>query len=208
MVNTTPSPISFDPSQEFDGNDGKWSTFVIRVGTPEQNFRVLPAPSTGEFIIPVSEGCIEDDPPNCGNLRGAYSFKGFASSGFLVNESSTWSEIGLYDVGLQSNLNYSTNATYGLDNVGMMIQNSGGPTLSSQVVAGIASKDFYLGLVGLSPKAANFSEFEHPQRSLITTLKDERKIPSTSYGYTAGAHYSEYNQLRNAGNSTVQMLVD
>jgi hypothetical protein len=192
MANSTPVPISFDPSQEFDGNDGKWSTFVIRVGTPEQNFRVLPASGTGEVVIPLPDGCIKDDPQNCGDLRGVYPFNGYASAGFHNNESSTWSNIGLYETSLKESLNYSANAVYGLDNVGLMVQNTGGPTLKGQVVAGIASKDFYLGLFGLSPKAANFSEFNHPQQSYITTLRGEKIIPSVSYGYTAGAFYSEF----------------
>jgi hypothetical protein len=191
MVSNQASPIEFSPSQEFDGNDGRWSTFVIRVGSPEQNFRVLPALATGETVIPLPDGCIESDPPNCGALRGVYPFQGRSSNGFLVNESSTWLEIGLYDTSLKKELNYSVNALYGLDNVGLMVQNSGGPTLSNQVVAGIAAKDVYLGLLGLSPKAANFSEFEHPQKSFISTLRDEGKIPSLSYGYTAGAYYSK-----------------
>lgn len=192
----TPAPISFDPSQAFDGIDGKWSTFTIRVGTPEQSFRVLPSGATGETIIPVPEGCTASDAPDCAALRGAYPFKGYASHGFSINDSTTWKDLGLYDVDLRKELNYSANGLYGLDNVGLMIQNSGGPTLFNQVVAGIASKDFYLGIFGLSPKATNFSGFEYPQKSFMTTLKEEKKIPSISYGYTAGAYYSMFAQIQ------------
>lgn len=164
---------------------------MVRIGTPEQDFKVLPVSSTGETLIPVPEGCIQSDPQDCGSLRGAYPFKGFASNGFRANESSTWNNIGLYDVSLKTELGYSINALYGLDSVGLMVQNSGGPTLPGQVVGGIASKDLYLGVFGLGPKGSNFSALEYPQRSFMTTLRDEGKIPSLSYGYTAGAFYRE-----------------
>lgn len=41
-----PQAFSFTPSQNWDGNDGAWSTFVIRVGSPSLYFRVLPSLST------------------------------------------------------------------------------------------------------------------------------------------------------------------
>lgn len=188
-VSVLPPPISVAPSQEWNGNDGNWSTFILRVGTPEQNFKVLPASGSNEILLPIPEGCIPSDPPDCGTLRGACQFNGRPSNGFNRNISSSWREIGLFEVGLKSDLNYSANAVYGLDSVGLGIQNSGGPTLRDQVVGGIASKDFYLGLFGLSPRAANFSDFDYPQRSFLATLNDTNVIPSMSYGYTAGAYY-------------------
>src|SRR4051812_38680999 len=136
----TPAPILFDPSQEFDGNDGKWSTFVIRLGTPEQDFRILPSPAIGGSIVPVPEGCIASDPPDCGALRGAYPFKGHASHGLLLNESSTWNEIGLYDVNLRKELNISVNGLYGLDNVGLTIQTQGGLHYLSKLLLALRRK--------------------------------------------------------------------
>jgi hypothetical protein len=57
------------------------------------------------------------------------------------------------------------------------------------VVAGIATKDFYLGRLGLSPRAFNFTDFTHPQPSLLGSLVAQNLIPSASWGYTAGAYY-------------------
>jgi hypothetical protein len=57
------------------------------------------------------------------------------------------------------------------------------------VVAGIATKDFYLGRLGLSPRTFNFTDFMHPQPSLLGTLVAEKLIPSATWGYTAGAFY-------------------
>ncbi|KAH7349056.1 aspartic peptidase domain-containing protein [Pyrenochaeta sp. MPI-SDFR-AT-0127] len=188
---TSPQPLVFAPSQKWDGNDGHWSTFILRVGTPEQNFRVLPASKTGEVIVPHVQGCSDGNayPENCGSLRGVFDFKGHYSPGFQANQSSTWSEIGIYGLELETRLGYQANASYGLENVGLMLQHSGGPTLTKQVVGSIGKKAFYVGLFGLSPKPANFSDFDYPQPSYISTLKAERIIPSISYGYTAGAYY-------------------
>lgn len=192
MTNITglPAPFDFAPSQEWDGNDGSWSTFIVRVGTPAQTFRVLPSTAGHETWVPVPEGCPPDERQDCGDLRGAYPFQG-QDSGFLANASSTWDLIGLYDLSLEANLNYTGNGMYGFDSVGAMVD--GGLELTDMVVAGIATKDFFLGSFGLGPRPANFSNFEHPQPSFIKTLKDQSKIPSLSYAYTAGASYSELN---------------
>ncbi|KAF2280771.1 acid protease [Westerdykella ornata] len=186
---TVPPPFVFAPSQAFDGNDGRWSTFIVRVGTPEQNFRVLPSIQGHEIFIPLPDGCIETDPDNCGDLRGVYPFNGQKSTGFLTNASSSWKPIGLYNLYLAQELNYTGNGLYGFDTVGLMLQNSGGLTLENQVVAGIATKDFYLGLFGLGPKPSNFSDWQYPQPSFMQTLKDKNRIPSLSFAYTAGAAY-------------------
>jgi hypothetical protein len=186
----SPSPIVYSPSQEFIGNDGHWSAFLVRVGSPAQNFRVLPSSKSSEIYIPIVDGCERDNITSCGPLRGAYDFNGRESSGFLVNSSSTWNEIGLYEVDARPDLDFTANALYGLDNLGLMLQNSGGPTLPNQVIAAMANPAIWVGMVGLGQKPANFSEFDNPQEGLISTLKKKGMIPSMSYGYTAGAWYS------------------
>jgi hypothetical protein len=80
-----PEPFSFAPSQVFEGNDGRWSTFVIRVGTPDQDFRVLISTAGQETWVPISEGCLSSDPSNCGALRGVLPFNNQYSNGFHVN---------------------------------------------------------------------------------------------------------------------------
>ncbi|KAF2007060.1 acid protease [Amniculicola lignicola CBS 123094] len=186
---TAPAPVAFSSSQKFLGNDGKWSTFVVRVGTPEQNFEVLPASGMGEILVPHVQGCDESDPSDCGKRRGVFLFGGEQSKGLQQNRSSTWALIGLFDLGLRSDLGYNVNASYGRDTVGLMIQNSGGPTVENATIASIASKKFYTGLFGLGLQPANFTDFAYPQPSLMRKLRDENRIPSLSYGYTAGAYY-------------------
>lgn len=184
------APFSFAPSQAWDGNDGSWSTFIVRVGTPSQDFRVLISTAGQETWIPVPEGCTPDDPSDCARTRGVLPFNGEYTDGFLKNESSTWDQIYIADLNLESALGYDGNGDYGFETVGLQVENSGGPTLEHQVVAGIADKDFYLGIFGLGPKPANFSNFDHPEPAFMPTLKNNSLIPSLSYGYTAGAPYS------------------
>ena len=191
-MSAAPSPFAFTTSLAWDGNDGQWSTFIIRVGTPPQSFRVIPSTLSNQIVIPLVDGCLPTDPTNCGALRGAYAFNDHDSSGFLVNSSSTWNNNGLYEVILDRFLGYQNNALYGYDNVGLQVENSGGLDLKNQTVAGIATKDFYLGLFGLAPEPTNFSSFADPKPSFMTTLKDQKKIPSLSYGYTAGAKYGSF----------------
>jgi hypothetical protein len=105
--------------------------------------------------------------------------------------SSTWSDIGIYQVPAREELGYNASGRYGLDTLGLMIANSGGPTLKSQVIGAVTNPKLWVGRLGMDVKPSNFSGFENPQRSLIQTLKDEKYIPSLSYGYTAGAYYSE-----------------
>lgn len=188
--NTTAEPFVFAPSQGFTGNDGRWSTFILRIGTPEQNFAVLPSTTGHETLIPMPEGCTAGDPANCAELRGAYPFNGKSGTGLQVNASSTWQSIGLYTLDVGERFGMEDNGLYGLDRIGLQVQSSGGLTLDNQVVAGIATKDIYLGSFGLGPKPSNFSNYEHPIPSFMQTLKDNKAIPSISYGYTAGAAYT------------------
>jgi hypothetical protein len=206
-----PAPISYAASQYFDGNDGKWSTFVIRAGTPEQSFRVLPSTVTSEIFLPLAGACKDDETiskvrhgvtddlsdadscaqADCAFSRGAEFYQGRTNNGFQTNQSSTWHEIGIYQVAAREELGYNASGLYGLDTLGLMIANSGGPTLLNQTIGGVVNPRLWVGRLGMDVKPSNFSDFENPQRSLITTLKEEGHIPSLTYGYTAGAYYSK-----------------
>lgn len=189
----SPAPVVFDPSQEWHGDDGNWSTFILRVGNPAQNFYVLPASATGEIVLPHPKGCTANGTnlPDCGARRGVMSIDGQPSPGFQTYRSVSWKDMGTWDLGLETRLDFDVGAAYGTDQVGLMLQNSGGPTLLHQVVGTIKDYDFYIGLFGLSPFAANFSNYDNPIQSYLSTLKDDKIIPSLTYSYTAGAYYSE-----------------
>jgi hypothetical protein len=60
-MSSYPAPTFYAASQYFDGNDGKWSTFVVRAGTPEQSFRVLPSTVTSKILLPLAGACKDDE---------------------------------------------------------------------------------------------------------------------------------------------------
>ena len=182
-------PFSFAPDQSWNGNAGSWSTFIIRIGTPPQDFSILPSTSGHQPWVPVPLGCTPSDPPNCSSLRGAQPFQGAISNGFQSNQSTTWKEKGFFSLAIETDLGLSGNGDFGYDTVGLEVENSGGLTLVGQVVGGIATPDFWVGQLGLGPKPSNFSTFESPVPNYLKTLATTNSIPSFSYGYTAGAKY-------------------
>jgi hypothetical protein len=133
--------------------------------------------------VVLPEGCAADALSNCANLRGQE---------FNINASSTWSPNNFYNLELESNLGYTGNGEFGFDTVGLSWQGSGGPSLTHQVVAGIATTDFWLGTFGLTPRPTNFSNFNDPQPSFMQTLKNQSMIPSLSWAYNAGAPYRKF----------------
>ena len=177
-------PVGLTELEARDGNDGPWSSFEIQVGTPAQNLRLLPS-NSGNTIWPVlPQGCTVGDPSNCDDLRGAT---------FSPNTSSTWNNIGLYTLLLteEVSLGYSGNADYGYDNLTLGFPGGGLPTLSQQIIEGYATKDFYIGSIGLSPHAINISTLNNPQPSLLGALAQQNKSSGTSWAYTAGAYYRQ-----------------
>jgi hypothetical protein len=183
---TVAAPIVVDPSQDWDGNDGPWSSFALQIGTPPQNVKVFISTAGTQTWAVAFEGCTTSDPSNCFDLRGRlYNYN--ASSSWEPNLSNLTSDI--YPLGLEASLGYTGNGRYGFDNITLGWQGSGGPMLKNQTLAGIAAKDFYLGIFGLTPRPSNFTTFNDPIPSYMENLRSENLIPSTSWAYTAGNQY-------------------
>ena len=163
-----------------DGPDGPWSSFTLRVGTPAQDVRVLISSASQATWVVLPGGCKAKD-TGCQDDRGEV---------YNYNQSSTWSQNGLYQLYNERNLGMSGNGLWGNDTIGLGIQGSGGPTLPDQVLAGIVTDNFYVGMFGVNPKPTNYTGIETDQQdSYMTTLKKQNMIPSVSFGYTAGAQY-------------------
>ena len=125
---------------------------------------------------------------------GATAFSALVASGFQSNETSTWQEKPGSAILEESYLNATSNTQYGVDVVGLGSEASAGLTLSSSLIAGVSTEPFYLGSLGLKPALItpiDQSKAYVSTATLMTQLKDQKLIPSLSYGYTAGAIYSK-----------------
>ena len=169
-----------------DGDDGSWSSFAVQVGSPPQDVRVLISSSGSALWVVLPEGCISTDPTDCPKNRGFT---------FNQNASSTWIDQGLFSLILTAEQPLGDyvgdNSDLGLDNITLGWQGSQGPSLSRQLIAGIATKDFYLGLLGLTNRPYNVSNFNNEFPSPLETLYNKNQIPSLSWSYTAGASYRQ-----------------
>ena len=165
-----------------DGVDGNWSTFSIRVGNPPQNFRVLASTQTPETWVVLGQGCTTNSPSDCSTTRGGL---------FVPGASKTWQDAKTYSLSAEIALGYSDRnaGNYGYDTFGVATP-SGGVVLDHQVIAGIATPDFYLGAIGLAARTPGFNN--QNQTSFLPSLRDMKRIPSLSYSYSAGAHYSKF----------------
>ncbi|KAL1628316.1 hypothetical protein SLS54_001889 [Diplodia seriata] len=177
---TVTAPLVFTPDQNWDGIDGQWSSFTLRVGSPQQFVRVFPATSSQQVWVIKPGGCAYTDDTSCASERGWL---------FNVSESSTWESIGNYSTWVERQLGYDAAAMYGYETVGLMGEGENGPTLENATVGAMMDLDFFLGVFGLHPKPTNFSSFNDPSPSYMTLLKEQDLIPSLSYGYTAGNQY-------------------
>ncbi|CZT20272.1 uncharacterized protein RCC_06130 [Ramularia collo-cygni] len=187
---TSPSPFILDPGSRWYGNDGNWSTFNIGVGQPFQQFTVLPSTRSADIWVPVADGCagLSWNGFDCANSRGVGTVQGVQSPGFLSNESTSWQQLGLYRLPTEDALYGSeNNGLYGLDT--LALSDNYEVSLYNWTIAGIATPDFWLGMLGLGSESMNITVLENSTPSLLTTMKADGKIPSISYGYAAGAFY-------------------
>ena len=186
-----PAPVVIPASQNFEGNDGPWSTFTLRIGTPAQDVSAMVSTTGYQTWAVVPQGCPSSEPADCAKLRVSL---------FNYNQSSTWvqnnvTSNGTFTLGLEENLDYTGNGLYGYDTVALGWQGSNGPSLDQQIVAGIATPEFYYGIFGLDPRPTNLTNFNDPVPSYMSNLKNQNLIPSLSWGYTAGNQYRENKVL-------------
>ena len=157
--------------------------------------RVLVSFIAGEtWVISANKtqgGCSgATDPPSCPQARGGL---------FSTNLSTSWNNKGLYDLDIESNVDdyldpYDV-GDFGFDAMGLGLAGSGGIRFESQTIAAIATKDYYLGLLGLHRYPTNFTSFTDGDVSFLDSMKVSRNIPSMSGAYSAGARYSKASEL-------------
>lgn len=64
-----------------EGNDGPWSSFSLRVGSPSQDITVLVSTASNQPLVVLPEGCPTGSASTCGSDRGGL---------FEPSSSSTW----------------------------------------------------------------------------------------------------------------------
>lgn len=194
---TLPAPIVAVPSEHWEGVDGTWSTFEIRVGTPDSAsapsnvYRVLPATSWQEtwVVYGAAAGFCDTSlgvSSDCAEARGGV---------FDSAKSSTWNQTyanatqDQYQLGLNGQLGESGIGQYGFDTVGLGYTTDQGPTLTHQIVSEIVSDTWWFGILGLGFQPTNFTTYTDPQPSFADSLWTNGSIASMSWSYTAGAWY-------------------
>lgn len=190
MVSATlPLPYVVQPSSQWAGIDGNWSTFGIKIGTPPQSFNILPATLNNQIFLPSPELCnsYESALPDCGQSRGVQATSGSEQQGFQDGNSSSWHNLGLYQLASEHNLYPADNGLYGMDNI--TINGDTANSLPGQVVTEVATPDFWLGSFGLNDQTSNFSVLSNSTPSLLSSMKAMNLTPSLSFAHTAGAAY-------------------
>lgn len=152
---------------------------------PGQKIQVLPSTMMSQTLVVMPSGCstASGDPSNCTQARGG---------AYDSTKSSHWTSKNIFPLNLEVNLGLihnSDNGAYGYDELSIATENGGNVTLNQQLLSGVATKDFFLGSLGLSSTPITFDDPPDVRQSLLTSLKNASLIPSLSYGYTAGASY-------------------
>ena len=189
------TPTKYANSCGRDGDDGTWSSFALRVGSPEQIVRVLPSTAGQQTWVVSPQGC----PPGRHGTSTSSSCNESRGGLFDATRSSSWKALGNYFLPLEVGVEDKPAASYGLDTMALGFDKSvGGLTLSSQVIASFTTDDYYMGVFGLGHQGTNITNFNNPLPSFLTTMRNESLIPSLSWAYTAGARYRESvsNSLR------------
>lgn len=176
-----------------DGDVGSWSSFALRVGNPAQTVRVIPSTAGQSTWVIAPSGCPPDEPGISASLPCPQS----RGELFDPAQSTSWHALSNNSLGLDANLGYGDlSALYGLDTIELGFSESiGGPKLDSQILSALAPEHYYVGLFGLNHQATNLSDFSTPHPSALTTLKENKLIPSLSWGFTAGAQYRKPNSF-------------
>lgn len=86
----------------------------------------------------VPEGCTDQDPTSCKDTRGNLYYRNATGT--------TFSQVGLYQLSLieENVLNYTGNGIYGTDKVELAWPGDNLPSVSTQIIAGIATKVSYI----------------------------------------------------------------
>ncbi|KAF1817156.1 acid protease, partial [Eremomyces bilateralis CBS 781.70] len=193
----TPQTVSLQPTGEFEGSDGQWSTFAVSVGSDNQPFRVLVSTSSPSTWIPREGSCSNGNPPsNCTGLRGIEANFGTKSQGYQLAPSKELDQgvyplkVGNDDTKERYGPSFDMAARFANDSISLSSDTGNDVTLDSQVIAAFVTNKTLLGTLGLYWGHNTFGRVS--VGSMFSTIPNSTTSfrPSLSYGYTAGAVYS------------------
>lgn len=129
------------------------------------------------FVAPLTI-CIG---PLCNDARGGV---------FNRNASTSWSPMGLWQLGLKS-IGIHANGDYGMETIVVFDSVRRWQTsFHKLLVAGINDTSAYTGFFGLGITEGKFDGVV-AQGPIAALVEQSGTIPSHSYGYTAGAYYGK-----------------
>ncbi|KAF2832473.1 acid protease [Ophiobolus disseminans] len=192
-VASVPAPIAVAPDQDWWGIDGEWNTFSLLVGQPQRNVRVGVSTASQQIWTVNYQACIQNVTDGTGKIVEYNKLNSDCetSRGFVYNQtaSQSWRGKGYYRLWIEKWLGYPGNGLFGFDTVGLGQAGEKGPSVQNTTVGTMVSTYFWTGHIGLHPKPTNFSVFEDAVPSYMTSLFQQKSIPSLSFGYTAGSRY-------------------
>jgi len=199
-IASVPAPVTVAPDQNWLGVDGSWNTFTLRVGETGENVRVFVSTASQQIWAINRMACITNTTsPVTGEITAYNVFDSDCetSRGFLFNSSNseTWQQKGFYQLWIEKYLGLVGNGLYGFDSVGLGRAGEMGPSVQNTTIGTLVTANFWLGHIGVHSKSTNFSVFDESVPSYLTTLFDQKSIPSLSFGYTAGAQYRDQTVL-------------
>lgn len=158
----------------------------MQIGNPPQNVRVLPSTTWPWTAVPAIGGCPPYGPTGCSDTTRSNTRGGIFDS----SKSLTYTPQSRFSLYSEEYLGYNIEGDLGFDDVMLGLQGSGAPQASHSLMAGMQNWNLiWVGILGLNSRPVKFTDTNSPQPSLIQLLNDTGKIPSVSWGYTAGAPY-------------------
>lgn len=174
--------LAINPSYSWAGNDGNWSTFQLRIGTPPQSVDVLPSTSGSSIWVGAPDAC-DSVYTACPTLRGGLFSSGLSTSYGGIDGTQAFD----LDFRAEEPLEYYGTANVGVDTVA--IGNTGNLVSieEKQFMAVYDSNLPWVGLLGL--QVQNVTVLDIGYESPLGRLNTTNAIPSAYYAYTAGAYW-------------------
>lgn len=134
----------------------------------------------------LPEGCnSSSDPQGCDERRGRL---------FDLQESSTWVQKAIFQLPIPAEQpwGYTGNGSLGFDLLKFPRSDGGSFKLLNATISAYATKDLFLGLLGLSPFHLVTDDASGSwMSSLLISMKESGQIGSLSWGYTAGSKHDQ-----------------